>query len=73
MCAIRRMDAFPEPTKRAVLDIKMMIEEGRITEQRAMSRGLKSDSCSAVLLDSDVECVENKPRISLHRSGPHYL
>jgi type I restriction enzyme M protein len=35
MCVIRRMDAVLEPTKRAVLDTKRMLDEARITEQRA--------------------------------------
>ncbi len=35
MCVIRRMDAVLEPTKKAVLDAKMMLDEARITEQRA--------------------------------------
>ena len=35
MCVIRRMDAVLEPTKNAVLDTKKMLDEARITEQRA--------------------------------------
>lgn len=35
MCVIRRMDAVLEPTKQAVLDTKKMLDEARITEQRA--------------------------------------
>ncbi len=35
MCVIRRMDAVLEPTKNAVLDAKKMLDEARITEQRA--------------------------------------
>ena len=35
MCVLRRMDAVLEPTKKAVLDIKKMLDEARITEQRA--------------------------------------
>ena len=35
MCVIRRMDAVLEPTKRQVLDTKKMLDEARITEQRA--------------------------------------
>ena len=35
MCVIRRMDAVLEPTKRAVLDTKKMLDEARITEQPA--------------------------------------
>src|SRR5580700_2209501 len=35
MCVIRRMDAVLEPTKRAVIDTKKMLDEARITEQRA--------------------------------------
>ena len=35
MCVIRRMDAVLEPTKRKVLDTKDMLDEARITEQRA--------------------------------------
>jgi len=35
MCVIRRMDAVLEPTKRKVLDTKAMLDEARITEQRA--------------------------------------
>jgi type I restriction enzyme M protein len=35
MCVIRRMDAVLEPTKRAVLDTKKMLDGARITEQRA--------------------------------------
>jgi type I restriction-modification system DNA methylase subunit len=35
MCVIRRMDAVLEPTKKAVLETKMMLDEARITEQRA--------------------------------------
>ena len=35
MCVIRRMDAVLEPTKRAVLDTKTMLDDARITEQRA--------------------------------------
>lgn len=35
MCVIRRMDAVLEPTKRNVLETKKMLDEARITEQRA--------------------------------------
>ena len=35
MCVIRRMDAVLEPTKQNVLDTKRMLDEARITEQRA--------------------------------------
>src|ERR1700738_5210102 len=35
MCLIRRMDAALEPSKTAVLDTKKMLDEARITEQRA--------------------------------------
>lgn len=35
MCVLRRMDAVLEPTKRAVLDTRKMLDEARITEQRA--------------------------------------
>ena len=35
MCVIRRMDAVLEPTKQNVLDTKNMLDEARITEQRA--------------------------------------
>ena len=35
MCVIRRMDAVLEPTKQSVLDTKSMLDEARITEQRA--------------------------------------
>ncbi|MDT7814278.1 MAG: type restriction enzyme protein [Acidobacteriaceae bacterium] len=35
MCVIRRMDAVLEPTKQKVLDTKKMLDEARITEQRA--------------------------------------
>ena len=35
MCVIRRMDAVLEPTKRAVLDIKKVLDNAQITEQRA--------------------------------------
>ncbi len=35
MCVIRRMDAVLEPTKPAVLNTKKMLDEARITEQRA--------------------------------------
>ena len=31
MCVIRRMDAVLEPTKKAVLDTKKMLDEARIT------------------------------------------
>ena len=35
MCVLRRMDAVLEPTKQAVHDTKKMLDEARITEQRA--------------------------------------
>lgn len=35
MCVIRRMDAVLEPTKKAVLDAKAMLDDAGITEQRA--------------------------------------
>ncbi len=35
MCVIRRMDAVLEPTKKAVLETKKLLDEARITEQRA--------------------------------------
>ncbi|TAL82958.1 MAG: SAM-dependent DNA methyltransferase [Candidimonas sp.] len=35
MCVIRRMDAVLEPTKKAVLAAKKMLDDARITEQRA--------------------------------------
>jgi type I restriction enzyme M protein len=35
MCVIRRMDAVLEPTKQKVLETKEMLDEARITEQRA--------------------------------------
>src|SRR4029078_1644544 len=35
MCVIRRMDAVLEPTKKAVLETKRMLDKAQITEQRA--------------------------------------
>ncbi|RJP85198.1 MAG: SAM-dependent DNA methyltransferase [Desulfobacteraceae bacterium] len=35
MCVIRRMDAVLEPTKQKVLETKKILDEARITEQRA--------------------------------------
>jgi type I restriction enzyme M protein len=35
MCVIRRMDAVLEPTKKKVLETRRMLDEARITEQRA--------------------------------------
>lgn len=35
MCVIRRMDAVLEPTKKKVLETKQMLDDARITEQRA--------------------------------------
>ena len=35
MCVLRRMDAVLEPTKQSVLDTKKMLDDARITEQRA--------------------------------------
>jgi type I restriction enzyme M protein len=35
MCVIRRMDAVLEPTKQKVLDTRKMLDDARITEQRA--------------------------------------
>jgi type I restriction enzyme M protein len=35
MCVIRRMDAVLEPTKKAVLEAKKMLDENAITEQRS--------------------------------------
>ncbi|MCA8951145.1 MAG: SAM-dependent DNA methyltransferase [Planctomycetes bacterium] len=35
MCVLRRMDAVLEPTKKAVLDAKTMLDKAGITEQRA--------------------------------------
>jgi type I restriction enzyme M protein len=35
MCVVRRMDAVLEPTKKKVLETKKMLDEARITEQRA--------------------------------------
>jgi type I restriction enzyme M protein len=35
MCVIRRMDAVLEPTKQKVLDTKKILDDARITEQRA--------------------------------------
>jgi type I restriction enzyme M protein len=35
MCVIRRMDAVLEPSKKAVLETKKMLDEASITEQRA--------------------------------------
>ncbi|MBI2999793.1 MAG: type I restriction-modification system subunit M N-terminal domain-containing protein, partial [Deltaproteobacteria bacterium] len=34
MCVLRRMDAVLEPTKKAVLDAKEMLDKAAITEQR---------------------------------------
>ena len=35
MCVLRRMDAVLEPTKKAVLETKKILDDARITEQRA--------------------------------------
>jgi type I restriction enzyme M protein len=35
MCVLRRLDAVLEPTKRAVLETKEMLDKTGITEQRA--------------------------------------
>jgi type I restriction enzyme M protein len=35
MCVLRRLDAVLEPTKKAVLDTKKMLDDAGITEQRA--------------------------------------
>ena len=34
MCVLRRLDAVLEPTKKAVLETKAMLDEAKITEQR---------------------------------------
>jgi len=35
MCVLRRLDAVLEPTKKDVLDVKQMLDQAGITEQRA--------------------------------------
>jgi len=35
MCVLRRLDAVLEPNKKAILDTKKMLDDARITEQRA--------------------------------------
>jgi type I restriction enzyme M protein len=35
MCVLRRLDAVLEPTKQAILDMKKMLDDADITEQRA--------------------------------------
>src|ERR1700730_2854529 len=35
MCVLRRFDAVLEPTKKKVLNTKVMLDKSRITEQRA--------------------------------------
>ena len=35
MCVLRRLDAVLEPTKKAVLETKEMLDKAKITEQRA--------------------------------------
>lgn len=37
MCVLRRMDAVLEPTKKAVLETKQMLDQAGITEQRPRS------------------------------------
>jgi type I restriction enzyme M protein len=44
MCVIRRMDAVLEPTKQKVLDTKRVLDEARITEQRAALLGQMCDA-----------------------------
>src|SRR5688500_19277916 len=54
MCVIRRMDAVLEPTKKAVLDTKRMLDEARIVEQRA------------ALCDAAGQAFYNTSRFTLH-------
>src|SRR5438270_8117175 len=35
MCVLRRLDAVLEPTQKAVVEMKDMLDQARITEQRA--------------------------------------
>ena len=45
MCVLRRMDAVLEPTKQAVLDTKKMLDEARVTEQRAALADAAGQAC----------------------------
>ena len=44
MCVLRRMDAVLEPTKKAVLETKQMLDKAGITEQRAALASAASQS-----------------------------
>ena len=53
MCVIRRMDAVLEPTKGKVIEVKKMLDEAQITEQRA------------ALCDASGEAFYNTSRFTL--------
>jgi hypothetical protein len=59
MCVIRRMDAVLEPTKQKVLDTKQMLDDARITEQRALHivSSVKRQISSRILSEIAVRAI----------------
>ncbi len=49
MCVIRRMDAVLEPSKRSVLEMKTMLDDAGITDQRAALEKFLTDFCADIL------------------------
>src|SRR3954466_1111496 len=52
MCVLRRLDAVLEPTKKAVLETKEMLDQAGITEQRAVLADLSKGILEAIDMDS---------------------
>jgi len=47
MCVLRRLDAVLEPTKKAVLETREMLDKAKITKQRAALCAAARQVCSA--------------------------
>jgi type I restriction-modification system DNA methylase subunit len=66
MCVLRRLDAVLEPTKKAVLETKEMLDRAAITEQRA---ALCASSCQAFYNTSKFTLRDLKSRAASSSSG----
>jgi type I restriction enzyme M protein len=71
MCVIRRMDAVLEPTKNAVLDTKKMLDDARITEQRAALAEAAGQAFYNTGIATYIWVLSNKK--PAHRQGPVQL
>ena len=59
MCVLRRLDAVLEPTKKDVLETKAMLDQAKITEQRA-----RAERCRPAVVLQHLQVHVARPQVA---------